>query len=171
MNWVAGQTERYTCSQCYKSLGQSLQLPLCCLFYTHRRRDTIQQVLSVYGYHYLDLCTAGATSWAEVVSLCLTKHKAGVGSVPKVLGMLLQTWHHIVFVMPFWVRAWRQLVPIWLQNGLQPSSAQRRVEKQMVEQFAQGHRGGQQEKQEWSRYPYVPQQWFISWVHCLVGFY
>lgn len=57
MSWVAGQTNRYTCSQCYKSLGQSLQLPLCCLFYTHRRKDSSEQVLSLCVY--LDLCSAG----------------------------------------------------------------------------------------------------------------
>lgn len=79
MNWVAGQTNRYTCSQCYKFLGQSLQLPLCCLFYTHRRKDIREQVFSVYGYFYLNLYSAGAMSRAEVISLCLTKHKVGAG--------------------------------------------------------------------------------------------
>lgn len=79
MNRMTGQTDRHTCSQCCKSLGQSLQLPLCCLFYTHRTKDTSEQVLSVYGCVYLDLCSASATSWAEVVSLCLTKPKVGAG--------------------------------------------------------------------------------------------
>lgn len=33
-------------------------------------------MLTVYGYVYLDLCSADGTSWAEAVSLRLTKHKA-----------------------------------------------------------------------------------------------
>lgn len=75
MNWVADQTNRYTCSQGCNSLGQSLQLPLCCLFCTHRRKDSSQQVLSVHGYVYLVHCL----SWAEGVFLRLTKHKVGAG--------------------------------------------------------------------------------------------
>jgi len=124
--WLARPTT-HMCSQCYQSLGQSLQIPLFSLLYVHRRKD---RRLLQEGTHGLWLYLPGL-----VLCWCHELSRSGVAMADKA-----RRWSWRAFLR-LWVcylrlgttsplschfRSGRgeSLLASRLQNALQPSPAQ-----------------------------------------------